>query len=284
MRITFLIITSLLVMSCASQPSLDAENEEGFTIDELKSSAEMATYAGAYRDALLKYQAILRKEPENIKALNGVGESLMAAEQPERAILYFERALKVEPSNVDARKGRALSWLMQAKYADAKISLLNLVGDGVVDWRVWNGLGVIADLDAEYDVATSYYKRAIDAEPGNAMLYNNLGYSQIMGHSYAEAESTLNEALLYAPGNQRIMNNLAMAIAWQKRYEDAVDRLDIVMDAAASYNNVGYVAYLNSDYAIAEEYFRKAMSLRPSFYKRAATNLELIKKKNSVIE
>lgn len=284
MRITFLIITSLLVISCASQPSLDVEDEEGFTIDELKSSAEMATYAGAYRDALLKYQAILRKEPENIKALNGVGESLMAAEQPERAILYFERALKVEPSNVDARKGRALSWLMQAKYADAKISLLNLVDDGVADWRVWNALGVIADLDAEYDVSTSYYQRAIVAEPGNAMLYNNLGYSQIMGHSYAEAEATLNEALLYAPGDQRIVNNLAMAIAWQKRYEDAVDRLDVVMDAAASYNNVGYVAYLNSDYAIAEEYFRKAMSLRPSFYKRAATNLELIKKKNSAIE
>lgn len=279
-----LLLSTLALTACASQPQLEGGNGREFTIDELKQRAEVASYAGAYSDALVQYQQILDKEPDNVEALIGAGEALLAATQPVRADNYFERALKIDSKNIQAREARALSWLMSGKYAAAQKSLLNLVDDGVDRWRVWNALGVIADLDGDYARSAGYYQKAIALASEKAMLHNNLGYSQIMGHNYAQAEASLRNALLLEPGNPRAVNNLSISIAWQKRYNEAVEQLKSVMDEPSSYNNVGYVAYLNGDYTLAEEFFRKAMRLRPSYYKRAASNLELVLRKVQNIE
>jgi Flp pilus assembly protein TadD len=279
-----LLLSTMVLTACASQPQLEGGAGREFTIDELKQRADVASYAGAYSDALLQYQQILEKEPDNVDALTGAGEALLAATQPVRANNYFERALMIDSKNIQAREARALSWLMSGKYAAARKSFLNLVDDGVDRWRIWNGLGVIADLDGDYVGSAGYYQKAIALASEKAMLRNNLGYSQIMGHNYAEAEASLRSALMLEPGNPRVVNNLSISIAWQHRYNEAVEQLKSVMDEPSSYNNVGYVAYLNGDYTLAEEFFRKAMRLRPSYYKRAASNLELVLRKTQNID
>lgn len=279
----FLLLSVLLLTACATtQPQLEGRPGTDFTIDELKQRAEMASYAGAHRDALLQYQQILDKEPDNVEALIGAGEALLAADQHLRAENYFERALKIEPMNPQAREARALSWLMSGKYSAARKSLLNMVDDGIDRWRMWNALGVVADVFGDYPEAVAYYKRALLLEPQSATLLNNLGYSMMMAHQYVDAEATLREALVSAPGDLRAVNNLSLSIAWQGRYADAIEQLTSVMDAAAANNNIGYVAYLRGEYGLAEKFFRKALELRPSFYKRAALNLELtLQKKNN---
>lgn len=279
-----LLLSTVVLMACASQPQLEGGAGREFTIDELKQRAEVAGYAGAYSDALVQYQQILEKEPDNVGALIGAGEALLSATQPVRANNYFERALMIDSKNIQAREARALSWLMSGKYAAAQKSLLNLVDDGVDRWRVWNALGVIADLDGDYTKSAEYYQKAIILVPEKAMLHNNLGYSRIMDHNYPDAEASLRNALMLEPGNARVVNNLSISIAWQQRYNDAVEQLKSVMDEPSSYNNVGYVAYLNGDYSVAEDFFRKAMRLRPSYYKRAASNLELVLRKTQSID
>lgn len=281
MKKTLLLLMVVQLTACATQQDMQNSADEGFTIEELKQQADVASYAGSYKEALLRYQRILDKDPNNLAAMLGAGESLLAAEQPVRADFYFARVLEHETRNVMAREGRALSWLMQGKYMPAKKTLDNLVDDGVDSRRVWNALGVIADLDGDFGGAVNFYKRAIELQPDNAMLYNNLGYSQIMTHNYSAAEKTLKSALLIAPGSQRIVNNLSIAIAWQERYDEAVDVLSGVLDSASSYNNVGYIAYLKEDYDTAEEYFQKAIRLKSSYYKRAAHNLDLVLKKKA---
>jgi Flp pilus assembly protein TadD len=269
----------LLMTACASQPQFEERGGTSFTIDELKERAEMASYAGQYQDAMLQYQQILSKEPDNIDALIGIGESLLGADQPERAENYLERALKLEPLNIKAREVRALSWLMQGNYTAAKTSLSNIVDDGAQLWRVWNGLGVIDDLLGDYMAALGHYQRAIDLAPERAMLHNNLGYSQIMAHDYTGAAVSLEKALLLEPGNPRVLNNLALCNAWQGRYDEAIDILSPVMGAAETNNNIGYIAYLRQDYLRAKELFTKAMRLRPAYYIKAANNLEMVNRK-----
>jgi Flp pilus assembly protein TadD len=268
--------------ACATtQPQLEGRPGTDFTIEELKQRAEMASYAGAHRDALLRYQQVLEKEPDDVAALIGAGEALLAADQQSRAENYFERALKIDSANPQAREARALSWLMSGKYDAAQKSLLNMVDDGIDRWRMWNALGVIADVFGDYSAAVGYYKRALILSPRRAMLLNNLGYSMMMARQYAEAEVILKDAVASAPGNYRAVNNLSLSIAWQGRYDDAIEQLTTVMDAASANNNIGYVAYLKGEYGLAEELFRKALRLRPTFYKRAAMNLELVQQKTN---
>jgi Flp pilus assembly protein TadD len=276
-----MLLSVFVLTACASQPQLDGREGQDFTIDELKKNAEMSSYAGAYRDALMQYQKILEKAPDNVDALIGVGEALLAEGQYVRAENYFERALAFQPQNPQAREARALSWLLSGKYADAQKSLLNMVDDGIDRWRMWDSLGIIADVFGDYSLAVSYYNKALAISPDHAMLLNNLGYSMMMAHEYVAAENTFKKSLVLEPGNVRAVNNLSISIAWQGRYDEAVEHLRTVMDEAASYNNVGYVAYLSGDYELAEDYFIKAMRLRPTYYKRAASNLDLtLQKKN----
>jgi Flp pilus assembly protein TadD len=171
---------------------------------------------------------------------------------------------------------------MSGNYAAAKKSLLNMVDDGIDRWRMWNALGIVDDIFGDYSEAVDYYKRALLLEPRSATLLNNLGYSMMMAHYYVDAEATLRKALAIAPGDSHTVNNLSISIAWQGRYTEAIEQLIGVMDAAAANNNIGYVAYLRGEYGLAEKFFRKALELRPSFYKRAALNLELtLQKKNN---
>lgn len=276
-RFYLLLLVSMLWLSgCATTAEIDGAKISDISIDELKQQAEMASYAGASKAALINYQQILAKQPDNIDALIGAGEALLAASQPERAEIYLERALSLDPKNPKAKEARALAWLMQGKYSDAARSLNNLIDDGVEQWRTWNALGVIADLGGDYSKAGEYYQRAILLEANKSTLYNNLGYSQMMAHDYEGAEVSLRKALFMAPGSPRTVNNLSLALAWQNKYDEAVNLLHQVMDEAASYNNVGYIAYLKSDYSVAEEYFRKAMTLKPNFYQRASENLKMV--------
>ena len=43
-----------------------------------------------------------------------------------------------------------------------------------------------------------------------------------------------------------------------------------------AFNNIGYIAMLNKQYLVAENYFKKAISISPSFYVHAARNLEKV--------
>ena len=276
-----ILLPLMFLVGCASTPQEDFGTE--FTIDELKQRAEVASYAGSHRDALWNYMQILAKTPDDTDALNGAGESLLAADEAKRAENYFGRVLRLNPLNTRAREGRALSWLLQGRYAAAQKSLLNLVDDGVDHWRVWNALGIISDIFGEYSNSVTHYKRAISLSQDRAMLQNNLGYSLTMNRDFAAAEEVFLKALKLAPSNPRIVNNLALSIAWQGRYDEAIQHLGLAMDEASANNNVGYVAYLNEQYDDAENMFRKAMRLKSTYYKRAATNLDLtLKKKNSL--
>lgn len=272
----FLLLTTVFLTACASQPQLEGRAGTDFTIDELKQRAESATYSGAHRDALLRYQQILEKEPDNVAALIGAGEALLAADQNLRSEIYFERALKLEPLNPHAREARALAWLMSGNYAAAKKSLLNMVDDGVDRWRMWNALGIVADIFGDYQVAAGYYEKSLAVAPHRAMLLNNLGYSRMMSRQYADAETVLKEAVTSEPGNLRAVNNLALSVAWQGRYADAIDVLAAVMDMASANNNVGYIAYLRGDYQQSKVFFEKAVRLRPVYYVKAAKNLEMV--------
>ena len=275
----FILLITVLLTACATQPQLEGRAGTDFTIEELKQRAESASYSGAHRDALLRYQQILEKEPDNVTALIGAGEALLAADQNLRAEIYFERALTLDPLNPHAREARALSWLMSGNYAAAKKSLLNMVDDGIDRWRMWNSLGIVADIFGDYKLAADYYEKSLALTPHRAMLLNNLGYSRMMSQQYVDAETVLREAVSSDPENSRAVNNFALSIAWQGRYADAIEVLAAVMDVASANNNVGYIAYLRADYQQAKDFFEKAVRLRPAYYVKAAKNLEMVNEK-----
>jgi len=275
-----IIAAALLLVSCATEPkTVDFTGSGDVSVKQIQQEAELAHRYGRTGGALFHYEQILKKEPDNINALQASGYLYLSLNKASLAEQFFQQVLIKQPKNRESREGRALAWLMQGKYDEAATSFRNVLDEDDKRWRSWDGLGVISDVNGDYTNSVKMYKHAIDLQPNNTTLLNNYGYSLIMAHKYAEAEKTLRTALTIAQGDKRIVNNLGITLSWQRKYDNAVSVVSQVEPKYVAYNNVGYIALLNKDYKIAEKYFNEAITLSPKYYKKAELNLEELKQR-----
>lgn len=99
-----------------------------------------------------------------------------------------------------------------------------------------------------------------------------------MAQDYAEAERLLDEAYARKPTSARIAGNLAVAIAWRGDYERALRIAMRLAEEHVAYNDIGYIAMLRGDNGKAINFFEKAIDKSPSWFERAAVNLERARK------
>jgi len=272
-----LLIPMLLVgilSGCASNPKEPPVRQQE-SLDKLEHQAAVAFEQGKNSDALYYYQQVLSRSPDNRLALIRSGQLYLNNGIYEPAEKNFEQVLKKDPLDVDALEGAAISQINLRKFSSAKVHFEKVVSLDENRWNTWNGLGVLADLESNYAKAAEYYKKGLHILPNYPVLLNNLGYSLIMAHQYSEAERVLRSALSHTPYfDNRLRNNLGIALAWQGNYQEAINTVGSIYNEAIAYNNIGYIALLNGKYEIAIEYFETAMRLSPTYYQRAATNLE----------
>jgi Tfp pilus assembly protein PilF len=206
-------------------------------------------------------------------ALRNAELALAAGSLPEAAEGFS--GLVDGPLAAAARQGLGITRLRQGRAAEAKAALEQAVAADQTLARAWNALGVLADKAKDWPAADTAYGKAIAAAPNDASLLANRGWSLLMrGHPVA-AEQDLARALALAPGLQQARTNLALARALQGRYEDAF-RLSDKKTLAGDLNTVGYAAMSRGDYAVAEAYFNRALSLNPQFDRVAWENLQYL--------
>lgn len=242
--------------------------------EQLYAQAEEAMSRGKNSDALFYYQEVLKTSPRERRALIQCGKIYLEVGLPELAEEHYTRALELSADDLDALEGRGFSRIRLHRYAQARADLQRAATIDANRWNAWNGLGVIADMEGEHEQAIGYYRKGLDVLPNYPTLTNNLGYSLIMAHRYREAEQLLRSGLAYAPDFTRMKNNLGIALAWQGKYEQALEAISPAIGEALAFNNVGYIAMLKGDYAKAVDYFEQALQSSPTYYLRAAQNLD----------
>ncbi len=72
-----------------------------------------------YDEALICFDKVLSSEPDNIKALNGKGQCLVNLEKYDQAIECFNKALEIDPENVSALAGKGPIFLERKDYKGA---------------------------------------------------------------------------------------------------------------------------------------------------------------------
>lgn len=275
-----LLISLLLLSGCAtfgqqaktpeSQPAKVSSNEAA----SLYAKANEAMSQGKKSDALFYYQEILKSSPNERPALIRCGQIYLDIGLPELAEEQFARVLESNAEDIEALEGRGLSRVKLYKFGPAKVDLQRVSSLDAKRWNAWNGLGVIADMEGDFEQAAANYRKGLDVLPNYPPLINNLGYSLIMAHQYQEAEQVLRGGLVYAPDFVRMKNNLGIALAWQGEYGEALEVISPAIGESVAFNNVGYIAMLREDYSKAIELFEQALQSSPTYYLRAAQNLE----------
>lgn len=128
-------------------------------------------------------------------------------------------------------------------------------------WR----LAVLNDRQGHVKDSEPLYRKALEADPGNADIFCDCGYSQYLQHRWAEAEANLRQALTLKPRHLRAHNNLGLVLAQTEREDEAVSEFQKAgCDESDARTNLAFVLTLNRNWDGAREQYQLALAAKPN--------------------
>ena len=121
---------------------------------------------------------------------------------------------------------------------------------------------------------TDALKTLLEAEkiyPEDAFLQNTLGYTYMAKEQYDLAIKHYKKALQIRPNYSEAKNNLGVAYIYKKEWDNAIPYFEeITKDLLYGTPhrplvNLGSVYYNKKNYALSEQYYLKALKLRPNY-------------------
>ncbi len=243
------------------------------THEDHVKQAELYMTAGKANLALLHYEQALASEPEDADIRCALADALLALDRPDLAVAAYEVALAKDSTHPGAHFGLSRILLSRDDRQGAKTHLIASLERQPQQWRVYNSLGIIYDLDGEYHMALAAFRRASEINPNQADSVNNMGITSAKMGDLPSAEATFRKALRLNRGDKRTLNNLGMVLARQGRHLDALEVFRQASPDHVAHNNLGYACFLQGDFQQAEVYYRKAIELSPAYYETANANL-----------
>jgi Flp pilus assembly protein TadD len=189
------------------------------------------------------------------------------------ALHAFYQALELQPSHLGALENLGLYYTKRGEVDKARDFLERLLVGDETNWKAHNALGVLADLEEDFDAARDHYTDALKLRPDLAIVWNNLGYSVYLLGDLQLASDYLKRALELDPAHEAARLNLALVYVREDRYEEALAAFFETKEVGEAYTKVGYLAYKIGDYDKATDYLEEAIRRSPTYNKPAHSYL-----------
>lgn len=205
--------------------------------------ANLAFAKGNYQEALVRYQSLVGKAPDNGFLLERAGLSALKLGDARQAAPFLNRATALPHAS----------------------------------WRAWNGLGVVADMNHDWSSADTAYAHATRLGADRVEPIANHGWSLILRGKWQDAVPYLEQAANMDPHSKRIADNLELAR--EALASDLPTRRlgELDSDWASRLNDAGVAAAILGDKPRATAAFTQALEASGTWYARAANNLESLK-------
>jgi tetratricopeptide (TPR) repeat protein len=268
--------------------------KEAQSAEQAMAMAAEAYRAGDLDQSLFLYLRALEFDPERYDALVWAGRIHRERGNEQLAELAFTDALKHAPDNPEALAEMGLLHLAGRRYPQARENLGKVVAadqqrlgstaqavadlkvDAQSPLKVYNGLGVLADLDNDFDQAQAYYRLAAQIDPRSALVLNSQGYSHYLAGRWPEAERDYQRGIGLDASYKPLWRNYGLLLVRMGRYEEAISAFEQVGNSAEASNDVGYVCLIEGKLDLAEEFFRSAIEQSPGHYDLAWQNLKRV--------
>ena len=130
---------------------------------------------GQFGDAVNHYNAVLKRAPNNFRALHNKGLALFALGKFEKSIECYDRALEIQPNASHVKLNKAISLNSNRNFEGAKNLLDELVrlvptNKETLNARALSEFNLGLDTEGMQDL-----KKAIEIDPTYTMAWNNLG-------------------------------------------------------------------------------------------------------------
>jgi len=130
---------------------------------------------GQFGDAVNHYDAVLKRAPNNFRALHNKGLALFALSKFQKSIECYDRALEIQPHASHVKLNKAISLNSNRNFQEAKNLLDEIVRVAPTNKEALNARALSEfnlGLDSE---GMQDLKKAIEIDPAYTMAWNNLG-------------------------------------------------------------------------------------------------------------
>jgi tetratricopeptide (TPR) repeat protein len=181
---------------------------------------------GRLAEAEALYREVLRLQPFEVEALEGLGSLSLHLGRPDEARALFAQGLRIVPDSarLHANLGEVLRILGRPDEAAGEVQRALALDPGSA--QSWNILGHLAHDRKRHDDAVAAYREAIGLSPRFVPGHINLGIVLLALRRRAEAAEALRAALRIEPDNVLALTKLGQAL-WEMRDPDLVDEAEL---------------------------------------------------------
>lgn len=266
--------------------------------DQAMQMAALAYQAGDTDQSLFQYLRAIELDPKRYEAMVWIGRIHRERGNVQLAEMAFADVLANEPDNLDALAEMGLLKLARRDHQGARALLFKVIGldqrrlgnevaEGAPDvaalkvdsqspLKVYNGLGVLADLSNDFALSEAYYHLAMQIEPRSVLVQNSLGYSYYLAGQWPKAERIYQRGIGYDARYKPLWRNYGLLLARMERYEEALSAFEQIGKRAEASNDVGYICMVEGKLDVAEQFFRSAIEQSPAHYATAWENLNRV--------
>ena len=132
-------------------------------------------------------------------------------------------------------------------------------------------LGTQYFRNGKWELARDRLQRATELDPRNADAFSMLALSYVELDNERLATESFERAVQIEPNNFNVRNRYAIFLCGQNNFDDAKKHFDRAIDVYENDNaeimmsNAGVCMAKKPDYVLAEEYFRDALTTRPTY-------------------
>lgn len=231
----------------------------------------VAGQAGAQSSALFGTPLQMRNgggaDAPDISAILAIEDREKRNTGLQRAVEYFEHFLASHPDNIPALQqlGNLYSWLNQFDLAITTYQTAIRIDK--VNPSLKTDLARIYRWAQRFSEAEFLYKAVLATDPGNQQALKGLAIAHLKQGDYANAGSVLDRALRIYPADPELYKERGVLLAWQERYNEAIASLnraiELSPDMPDAVITLGDVYYWNKQYSQALDEYKKALTLAP---------------------
>lgn len=180
---------------------------EGYFI---KGSSYSRPQNTSYNKAVQNYKAEYEQNQDSLVAAVEYARALRYIGQSRQALNILEdaRARFGEPVLILTEIGKA--YLTEGEFKLAENALNSSLEKEGNNWEAYSALGILYDLQENYDIAVQSYNKAFQLCPESASILNNMAMSSAMTGDVIGGKSLLIKASSLRPHSKRIRNNLSL--------------------------------------------------------------------------
>ena len=153
-----------------------------------------------------------RTDQAGMSPLVSKGYAHMEAGHQANALEAFDKAIAADSDNLSARLGQAIIYTEQQRHAEAFVAYDSIIQRFPQHTIAWNGRGLAAFNQEDFDEALKCFKRATADQPVNGFFYESLAWTRLCRGEFSEAaESAKTAALMYSRAGETSLYPLLIA-------------------------------------------------------------------------